>query len=187
MNKLNAIKRFNERVADIRREYGETYFKELELRITKMVPKEVLKVPEKGGIAIKQGKGALESLSEDTINKLLELPTRGEYTKELTRQWREEYPLESMQRKRRPTKEELTRFDEMRQKVKDAAGDGLFTRYGEEGSGDYLKGSKGTKSYTYLSKLIDDFYEERNKVEKEYGAGIDKLISENQKALDIRG
>lgn len=187
MNKLNAIKRFNERVADIRREYGDTYFKELELRISKMVPDDVLKVPKKGGIAIKQGKAALEKLSEETIEKLLDLPTRGEYTRELTQQWREEYPLESVQRKRRPSKEELTEFDLMRQKVKDAAGDGLFTRYGEEGAGDYLRGNKGRKNYTYLSKLIDEFYAERKGVEKEFGASVDKLIQDNQNALKIRG
>lgn len=90
--KVSAIKRINERLADLGRKLGQdtSAYKDLEQSILSAIPLEFINISESGKVSISHGKKAVKAISSNYLLELQKKPTSGDVIKNVTRNIKQE-------------------------------------------------------------------------------------------------
>lgn len=185
------VKAINERIADVARKWGQNSaaYKAYERAINKLVPAEQVTTSRAGNIRIKQGVKDIDKLEKvpdlvATIERTTK--TAGEYRKEVEKSYKRTYGEPDTDGGAVPM-EELQRYDEARNAVREAADSGALKQYlsGDEGRAGDPREERRRLTYDELFDIMDKINSEQREATKTVDEIINDWIGEEESGLDV--
>lgn len=146
------VKAINRRIADIAEVYGtdSEAYRNYEKAIEMLFPKGAIGTSKRGFIRIKQGRKDIAALNKATLKTVEKTTsTRGQYNIKIAEEYKREYG------EGKPTQEQLVKFSQLKQRVKDAADDGTIKKILSDDEDKRGVGSR--KTYDELNAMLDEY------------------------------
>lgn len=180
------VKAINERIADVARKWGQNSaaYKAYERALNKLVPSELVTTSRAGNIRIKQGVKDIDKLEKvpdlvATIERTTK--TAGEYRKEVEKSYKRTYGEAGTDGGPVPM-EELQRYDDARNAVREAADSGALKQYlsGDEGRASDPREERRRLTYDELFGIMDKINSEQREATKTVEEIISDWIGEEE-------
>ncbi len=186
------VKAINERIADVARKWGQNSaaYKAYERALNKLIPAEQVTTSRAGNIRIKQGVKDIDKLEgiPDLI-ATIERTTKsaGQYRKEVEKSYKRTYGEPDDEESGPVPMEELQRYDEARNAVREAADSGALKQYlsGDEGRAGDPREERRRLTYDELFDIMDKINAEQREATRTVDEIINDWIGEEESGFDV--